>query len=262
LLGIKNVDFFKKIITEGRVIAGKEVLWKANTLKKATDNKDALAKQLFNNLFDWLVIMMNRTIEPTEIKEPSFMERAKTIGLLDIFGFENFAHNNYEQMCINYVNEKLHKLYIAAIFEAECVELKEEGLGDMIASIQYPDLKVQDILRMMDFKQGSAKYNGIDYKEKPLPGLFTVTDDFATQVLNNRQIKWEDVAESFKKNHDKNKKCFEVDKKNKNEFTIHHSAQDVKYDMREFVERNVDKIPDEYEEAIIKEADEIVQCIY
>jgi len=55
--------------------------------------------------------------------------------LLDIFGFENFALNNYEQMCINYVNEKLHKLYIAAIFEAECVELKEEGLGHMVDAI-------------------------------------------------------------------------------------------------------------------------------
>jgi myosin heavy subunit len=38
-------------------------------------------------------------------------------------------------MCINYVNEKLHKLYIAAIFEAECIELKQEGLGDMVAAI-------------------------------------------------------------------------------------------------------------------------------
>jgi myosin I len=89
-------------------------------------------------MFDWLVIRMNLTIQPPEIDDPSFEEKAKTIGLLDIFGFENFepqSRNNYEQMCINYVNEKLHKLYIAAIFEAECIELKQEGLGDIVENI-------------------------------------------------------------------------------------------------------------------------------
>lgn len=161
---MKDPAFFSKILVQARSIAGKETLWKPNSLKKATDNKDALAKQLFNNLFDWLVIMMNRTIEPVEMNDPGFFDQAKTIGLLDIFGFENFdTGNNYEQLCINYVNEKLHKLYIAAIFEAECVELKEEGLGHMVDSIEYPSLKVLDILRILDFKQGGAKYAGIKF---------------------------------------------------------------------------------------------------
>ena len=81
-------------------------------------------------MFNWLVIKMNKTIEPDELNEDEvgFRDVAKTIGLLDIFGFENFAHNNFEQFCINYVNEKLHKLYIAAIFEAEKFELTQEGL--------------------------------------------------------------------------------------------------------------------------------------
>lgn len=90
LLGIKNEAFLAKIFVQARSIAGKEVLWKANSIKKSTDNKDALAKQLFNNMFDWLVIMMNRTIEPENLSDPSFADEAKTIGLLDIFGFENF----------------------------------------------------------------------------------------------------------------------------------------------------------------------------
>ena len=64
--------------------------------------------------------------------EESFKNTARSIGLLDIFGFENFKSNNFEQLCINYVNEKLHKLYIAAIFEAEKVELIEEGLEEVI----------------------------------------------------------------------------------------------------------------------------------
>ena len=61
-MGVKDKAYFQKCVLNSRSIAGKDVIWKCNSLKKATDNRDALAKQLFNNLFDWLVIMMNRTI--------------------------------------------------------------------------------------------------------------------------------------------------------------------------------------------------------
>ena len=71
---------------------------------------------------------MNLTILPEGESTDEFKEKTKTIGLLDIFGFENFKDNHFEQLCINYVNEKLHKLYISAIFDAEKIELKNEGL--------------------------------------------------------------------------------------------------------------------------------------
>ena len=100
-------------------------------------------------------------------------------------------------MCINYVNEKLHKLYIAAIFEAECIELKQEVLGDMVAAIQYPDLKVLEVIRLLDFKQGSAKYAGIKFATPPGIGLFTMIDDSCTAVIKGATVKWEDTASSF-----------------------------------------------------------------
>ncbi len=137
---------------------------------------------------------MNKTIEPADIANPNFKDKAKTIGLLDIFGFENFASNNYEQLCINYVNEKLHKLYIAAIFEAECVELREEGLGYMVESIQYPDLKVLDILRLLDYKKGSAKYAGIKYTPDPPSGMFTMIDDKCTSYLQGKEVPYAEVV--------------------------------------------------------------------
>lgn len=61
----------------------------------------------------------------------------------------------------------------------------------MVDSIQYPDLKVLDILRLLDFKQGGSKYAGINFKVKPPPGIFTITDDFCT---GGGEVKYEDVA--------------------------------------------------------------------
>lgn len=101
-------------------------------MSECIDARDSLAKCLYDNLFNWLVERMNLTILPEDEGTEQFKLETKTIGLLDIFGFENFKENNFEQMCINYVNEKLHKLYISAIFDAEKFELRNEGLGDRV----------------------------------------------------------------------------------------------------------------------------------
>ena len=71
------------------------------------------------------------------------------------------------------------------------MELTEEGLGHMVAAIQYPDLKVLDVIRMLDFKQGSARYAGIKYNPAPGTGMFTMIDDFCNAVLTGRQIAWD-----------------------------------------------------------------------
>ena len=126
----------------------------------------------------------------------AFDEQAKSIGLLDIFGFENFKHNNFEQLCINYVNEKLHKLYIAAIFEAEKVELTEEGLSDIIDKIQYPDLRVLEVIKLLDFDRKQLRYKDIKYPTEPKLGIFPLCDDMTT-----RKTKWELILEEIDKNH-------------------------------------------------------------
>jgi myosin heavy subunit len=112
----------------------------------------SLAKGLFDNMFNWLVVTMNQEILPEALKSPTpaqltqFNLTTQTVGLLDIFGFENFELNQFEQLCINYVNEKLHNLYISSIFGAEKKEMEREGLD---VKLKMPDLKVLDVLLLM-----------------------------------------------------------------------------------------------------------------
>lgn len=152
LIGIKDV---KGLVTE---IVNRGAM---RDIKERTPEKpqmvagciEALAKALFDNMFNWLVAKMNIEILPEEMKSgdvsdmAKFEQQTKTVGLLDIFGFENFELNQFEQLCINYVNEKLHNLYISSIFGAEKKEMEREGL---IVTLVPPSLKVLDVLKLMD----------------------------------------------------------------------------------------------------------------
>jgi myosin heavy subunit len=262
LLGFKNPDELMKVLLQSCIKMAKDEMWTPNSLKKCNDNRDALAKQIYNNLFNWLVKRMNVTIEPTEISSPSFSDKAKSIGLLDIFGFENFiGRNNFEQLCINYVNEKLHKLYIAAIFEAEKMEMREEGLIERVDQIQYPDLKVLDVIRALDFKQNSGVYAGVKFEPAAGTGIFTTIDDQCMSALNNRIVKWEDVADTLAKDL-KTSTVYKKDAKVRFKFTISHSAQSVDYDMKEFVERNIDCISPFLDETMCTKTATMFSLIY
>ena len=82
-----------------------------------------MAKALYSNLFSWLVKRLNHTILPKEK-----VDKEMTIGLLDIFGFECLNTNSFEQLCINYANEKLHNLFIGYVKEKEKKIFIEENL--------------------------------------------------------------------------------------------------------------------------------------
>ena len=85
---------------------------KLNT-EQATLARDALAKAVFSKIFDWVVDAINSSTRGSATDE------AKFIGLLDVYGFESFVHNTYEQLCFNFANEKLQQFFLKFIFKAE-----------------------------------------------------------------------------------------------------------------------------------------------
>ena len=76
----------------------------------AKDSRDAIAKELYANIFDLLFKWINRAIDVCR-------DKARWIGVLDIFGFEDMNVNSFEQLCINFANEKLHGLFLTHVFQ-------------------------------------------------------------------------------------------------------------------------------------------------
>jgi myosin heavy subunit len=102
---------------------------------QAYESRDALAKYLYGHMFTWLVKVINDNIE--QMNASTDMSASLTIGVLDIFGFEDFEVNSFEQLCINYANEKLHQFFIHNVFKIEQEEYKKEG-------ITWSDISVVD----------------------------------------------------------------------------------------------------------------------
>jgi myosin-5 len=94
-------------------------------LQEAINSRDAMAKIIYGKLFEWIVKKINVSISK-EMK--SQKKKFKFIGILDIFGFEIFTLNSFEQLCINYANEKLQQHFNQHMFHLEQQEYKNENV--------------------------------------------------------------------------------------------------------------------------------------
>uniref|UniRef100_A0A3B3XH09 Myosin, heavy chain 11a, smooth muscle n=1 Tax=Poecilia mexicana TaxID=48701 RepID=A0A3B3XH09_9TELE len=121
LQGINVTDFTRAILTP-RIKVGREVVQKAQTKEQADFAIEALAKAIFERLFRWILGRVNKTLDKTKRQGASFL------GILDIAGFEIFEDNSFEQLCINYTNEKLQQLFNHTMFILEQEEYQREGI--------------------------------------------------------------------------------------------------------------------------------------
>ena len=121
------------------VISPRERLESRNNITQAIAVRDALAKAIYFNLFDWIVTQLNGSLA-TKGQEEKGKEIKNTLGILDIYGFEIFEKNSFEQLCINYVNEKLQQIFIQLTLKAEQEEYAKEKI--QWQPIKYFDNKV------------------------------------------------------------------------------------------------------------------------
>ncbi|KAK2095960.1 Unconventional myosin-Ig [Saguinus oedipus] len=106
---------------------GRELIEKGHTAAEASYARDACAKAVYQRLFEWVVNRINSVMEPRD-RDPRRDGKDTVIGVLDIYGFEVFPVNSFEQFCINYCNEKLQQLFIRLILKQEQEEYEREGI--------------------------------------------------------------------------------------------------------------------------------------
>lgn len=123
LLGIDSKDLVEAL-TSNSVVTRGETITRNNTVAESCAARDAMAKGLYGRLFDWMVNQINCLLSFN--RSPNYEPLA--IGLLDIFGFENFPKNSFEQLCINIANEQIQYYFNQHIFTWEQQEYMAEGI--------------------------------------------------------------------------------------------------------------------------------------
>jgi myosin heavy subunit len=127
LLGLKEDEVTEAILTKVLSIGGKTIK-KPSTVAMAEDKRDALAKMTYSCLFLWLVQSINNTLSHPDHESQFDDGKLGFIGVLDIYGFECFEVNGYEQLLINYCNEKLQRHFNRHLFEVEQNLYSSEGV--------------------------------------------------------------------------------------------------------------------------------------
>ncbi|XP_060548789.1 myosin-10-like isoform X6 [Pantherophis guttatus] len=218
LLGMNVTEFTRAILTP-RIKVGRDYVQKAQTKEQADFAVEALAKATYERLFRWLVHRINRALDRTKRQGASF------IGILDIAGFEIFQLNSFEQLCINYTNEKLQQLFNHTMFVLEQEEYQREGIE----------------WNFIDF--GLDLQPCIDLIERPAnpPGLLALLDEECWFPKATDKSFVEKVSQE-QGSHPKFQKPRQL--RDKADFCIIHYAGRVDYKADEWLMKNMDPLND------------------
>ncbi|XP_057603101.1 myosin-IIIb [Hippopotamus amphibius kiboko] len=206
----------QEALTSHCVVTRGETIIRANTVNRASDVRDAMSKALYGRLFSWIVNRINTLLQPD--KNICSADDGMSVGILDIFGFENFQRNSFEQLCINIANEQIQYYFNQHVFALEQMEYQNEGIDAI--PVDYEDNRP-----LLDM-----------FLQKPL-GLLTLLDEesrFPQATDQTLVDKFEDNLRC---------KYFWRPKGMDLRFGIRHYAGKVLYDASGVLEKNRDTLP-------------------
>ncbi|XP_069912710.1 unconventional myosin-X isoform X3 [Oryctolagus cuniculus] len=211
LLGLDPTQLTDALTQRSMFLRGEEILTPLN-VQQAVDSRDSLAMALYARCFEWVIKKINSRIKGKD--------DFKSIGILDIFGFENFEVNHFEQFNINYANEKLQEYFNKHIFSLEQLEYSREGLV-------WEDIDWIDNGECLDLIEKKLGLLALINEESHFP---QATDSTLLEKLHNQHAN----------NHFYVKPRVAV-----NNFGVKHYAGEVQYDVRGILEKNRDTFRDD-----------------
>ncbi|XP_076621105.1 myosin-IIIb isoform X2 [Colletes latitarsis] len=232
LLGIEENDLLEAL-TSNSVMTRGETITRNNTVAEACAARDAMAKGLYGRLFDWMVNQINCLL--CFNRSPNYEPLA--IGLLDIFGFENFPRNSFEQLCINIANEQIQYYFNQHIFTWEQQEYMAEGIP--VDLVEFSDNRpVLDMLL-----------------SKPMGLLALLDEESRFPRATNKSL--------IEKFHSNIKSKFYVRPKSDAVcFAVHHFAGRVVYQAEGFLEKNRNFLPPEVIQLVRQSQYDMVRFLF
>ncbi|XP_042212117.1 myosin heavy chain, muscle-like isoform X1 [Homarus americanus] len=236
LMGVEGADLYRNI-TKPKIKVGSEFVAKGMNVNQCYYSVGALAKGLFDRVFKWLVVICNKTLE-TGQKRHSF------IGVLDIAGFEIFDYNGFEQICINFCNEKLQQFFNHHMFVLEQEEYKKEGIDWVFVDF---GMDLQACIELFEKKMGLL---AILEEESMFP---KATDKSFSEKLNANHLGKSPV---FIKPKPPKAGIPEA------HFAIVHYAGTVSYNLSGWLEKNKDPLNDTVVDQLKKSNNELIVTIF
>ncbi|XP_043721670.1 myosin-11-like isoform X2 [Telopea speciosissima] len=201
------------------MITPEEVIKRSLDPLAATVSRDGFAKTLYSRLFDWLVDKINVSIG----QDPN---SKSLIGVLDIYGFESFKTNSFEQFCINFTNEKLQQHFNQHVFKMEQEEYTKEEID--WSYIEFVDN--QDVLDLIEKKPG---------------GIIALLDEACMFPKSTHETFSQKLYQTFNKH-----KRFIKPKLSRTDFSIAHYAGEVLYQSDQFLDKNKDYVVPEHQDLL------------
>ncbi|XP_039753050.1 myosin heavy chain, muscle isoform X3 [Pararge aegeria] len=218
LLGVDVQDLYKNLL-KPRIKVGNEFVTQGRNKDQVTNSVGALCKGIFDRLFKWLVKKCNETLDTKQ-------KRQHFIGVLDIAGFEIFDYNGFEQLCINFTNEKLQQFFNHHMFVLEQEEYKQEGINWTFIDFGM------DLLACIDLIEKPMGILSILEEESMFP---KATDQTFVEKLNNNHL---GKSAPYLKPKPPKPGCQAA------HFAIGHYAGNVGYNITGWLEKNKDPLND------------------
>lgn len=234
LLGIDPTQF-AKWTTKKQIVTRSEKIISNLNLQQATVVRDSVAKYIYSALFNWLVHNINQGLCTSEIEA----EIKSFIGVLDIYGFEHFKKNSFEQFCINYANEKLQQEFNQHVFKLEQDEYVRE-------EIEW---------KFIEFSDNQPCINLIEAKL----GILSLLDEESRLPSGSDETWVEKLYQHF--NTPQHNKFFKKPRFGKSSFIVNHYAMEVSYECEGFIEKNRDTVPDEHLEVLLNTSNGFLKSV-